>query len=436
MATQKSARAIAARVLSTLIRDNSSLSAVLPAKIAALPDPRDRGLAQELCYGTLRWYHRLDAIGKELLKKPLKAKDADIHSLILMGFYQLEYMNTPPHAAVSATAEATRELGKGWAVKLVNGVLRQFQRGHDDIIAKIDQKPAAQHSHPQWLMERLRKDWPDQYQAILKVNNENPPMNLRVNQRHQSRDDYLQRLIGAGIEAIASKHADSAIHLIKPMDVHSLPGFDAGDCSVQDIAAQLVPALMDLQDGQTALDACAAPGGKTGHLLEAADLELMALDVDERRNDRVEENLQRLNLSADIRSGDAAEPGTWLEPGRTFDRILLDAPCSGTGVIRRHPDIKVLRRPTDIPALAERQLTLLNRLWPTLNPGGLLLYVTCSVMKAENSEVIAQFLEQHPDAEEDPIQADWGHPQPHGHQTLPGEAGMDGFYFARLRKQT
>ncbi len=430
-----SSRAVAAYALARVIRHQSSVSAVLPPLLGKLPDFRDRGLAQELTYGSLRWYPKLNAIAKQLLRKPLKPRDQDIHSLILIGIYQLDFLDTPPHAAISATVEAARELDKGWAVKLLNGILRNYQRNQEKYARILDKDLSAKTAHPQWLLERLTKDWPKQLDHIIAANNSAPPMTVRVNLAQTTREDFLKALPEQELDGIASEHALSAVTLEKACDVHRLPGFDEGLCSIQDAAAQLVPALMDLQDNQRVLDACAAPGGKTGHILESAKVSIVALDVDQQRNERIFENLKRIKLKAEVLTGDAAKPNTWWDK-KAFDRILLDAPCSGTGVIRRHPDIKSLRRPTDIPSLAEQQLELLNALWPTLAPGGLLLYVTCSILKQENTQVIDAFLKQQQDASEDKITADWGHKQPHGRQTLPGELGMDGFYFAVLRKQT
>ncbi|MCP5142613.1 MAG: 16S rRNA (cytosine(967)-C(5))-methyltransferase RsmB [Chromatiales bacterium] len=425
-------------VVADILRGRSSLSALLPPALARLGDARDRGLLQELAYGTLRHQPRLAFLARQLLQKPLKERDQDIQALILLGLYQLREMRVPEHAALSATADAAREFGKEWAVSLINAVLRNYQRGADALNAKAADDQAAQLGHPVWLLKRLREDWPEHWRGIVAHGNQSPPLTLRVNLRRGDVASYHARLAKADIESSLNPHAAAALTLDRAVDVDLLPGFREGDASVQDAAAQLVPGLMNLEPGQRVLDACAAPGGKTGHLLEAADVDLLALDIDAQRTERIRENLDRLRLHADIRVGDAAAPDTWWD-GKPFDRILLDAPCSGSGVIRRHPDIKVLRRAADIPSLAERQGRLLNALWPTLAPGGELLYVTCSVLNAENSAVTEAFLAHHDDAEARPIDAEWGHAQPVGRQTLPGEHGddwgMDGFYFARLRKR-
>ncbi|MCB1733904.1 MAG: 16S rRNA (cytosine(967)-C(5))-methyltransferase RsmB [Gammaproteobacteria bacterium] len=431
----QSARAIAAKAIAEVLRGQNSLSALLPPALIHLADSRDRGLIQELAYGSLRRQPTLAHIAAQLLHKPLKERDQDVQALILLGLYQLRDMRVPAHAALSATADAARELGKEWAVKLINGVLRNYQRNADSLNAAVQTSDAARLAHPQWLIDALRADWPDHWEQIVEHGNQTPPMTLRVNTRQSDTPSYLARLHEAGIEASANPFVGTALTLDRAPDVDQLPDFADGAASVQDAAAQLVPELMNLSDGQHVLDACAAPGGKTGHLLETANLDLIALDIDAGRNQRVHDNLQRLKLRADIRVGDALKPADWWD-GKPFDRILLDAPCSGTGVIRRHPDIKVLRHANDIAPLAQRQGRLLDLLWDTLAPGGELLYVTCSVLKAENSAVVSAFLNRQVQAEALPIDAEWGMAQPVGRQTLPGEHGMDGFYFARLRKRT
>lgn len=430
----QSARALAALAIAEVLRGQSSLSALLPPALTGLADSRDRGLVQELAYGTLRRQPTLAHIAAQLLRKPLKERDQDIQALILLGLYQLRDMRVPAHAALSATADAARELGKEWAVKVINGVLRNYQRNAESLNAAVRINDAARLAHPGWLIEALRADWPDRWEQIIEHGNQTPPMTLRVNARQGDAASYLARLRAAGFEATSNPYANTALTLDRAPDVDQLPGFADGAVSVQDGAAQLVPGLMSLSDGQRVLDACAAPGGKTGHLLESATLDLVALDIDASRTQRIHDNLQRLNLHADIRVGDALNPADWWD-GKPFDRILLDAPCSGTGVIRRHPDIKVLRHAADIAPLAQRQGRLLDLLWSTLAPGGELLYVTCSVLKAENSAVVSAFLNRQLEAEALPITADWGQEQSVGRQTLPGEHGMDGFYFARLRKR-
>lgn len=426
-------RTVAALALDEVIRQGRSLSAVLPAwqgKVA----PKDRPLLQELCYGVARWFHRLDAIAQRLLQKPFKAKDTDVHALILLGLYQMLHLRVPDHAAVSATVAATGELKKPWARGLVNGVLRNFQRQRDELLAASEDDEVARFSHPRWLIEKLRAAYPEQWQAILNANNQHPPMALRVNHSKVKRDEYRQRLTELGIESAHTPCNEDGLILARAVDVESLPGFAAGEVSVQDSAAQLAAELLDAQPGERILDACAAPGGKTAHVLERQpSVQMVALDHDGERLQRLHENLQRLQLSASVITGDAANPAEWWD-GQRFDRIMLDAPCSATGVIRRHPDIKLLRRNEDINQLAGLQGSILRALWPLLKPGGVLLYVTCSVLPQENVRQLQSFCREQPGAREMPLTAGWGMAQSIGRQILPGEAGMDGFYYARLRK--
>lgn len=429
------ARAAAAQALDEIIRQGRSLSAVLPCRQEKVAS-RDRALLQELCYGSLRWYWRLDAIANQLLRKPFKAKDSDVQALILVGLYQLEYLRVPDHAAVGETVAATRALGKPWARALVNAVLRNFQRGRDKILAQLQQHPVAVYAHPAWLIERVQAAYPDRWQAVLEANNQYPPMTLRVNARRSSRDGYLAALTDAGYAARPFSYSDEGVVLAAAADVDALPGFAAGRVSVQDGAAQLAAGLLDARPGERILDACAAPGGKTAHVLERQPqlAEMVALDRDAERLARVEQNLQRLGLSATVVCADASRPDEWWD-GRAFDRILLDAPCSASGVIRRHPDIKLLRRDSDIAALAQLQGKILRALWPLLRPGGMLLYVTCSVLPQENVQQLQRFCAQQEDAEHVPLAAQWGIEQAVGRQILPGQEGMDGFYYACLRKR-
>ncbi len=426
-------RALAARVVQEVLVRSRYLDAAL-TEVAIAAAPRDAALIQEMSYGTLRWFHRLAAIAALFLDKPLKAKDQDVYALLLVGLYQLQFMRVAPHAAVSETVEAVTALKKPWAKNLLNACLRAALREEARVQAAIAANPEAVFSHPVWLMEEIRRGWPADRENILAANNERPPLVLRVNRRHQSRDQYLARLAQAGIAASAHPFGDAAVVLASPMAVNELPGFTQGDVSVQDAAAQLAAPLLDVLDGERVLDACAAPGGKTGHLLEhAAGIELVALDREPARVKLIEENLARLGLTAKTLVGDAANPADWWD-GRPFDRILADLPCSATGVIRRHPDIKLRRRPEDLPRLIATQEQILDGLWPLLKPGGKLLYATCSILPVENEDRMTAFLRRHPDAAEDALPTDAGRARTIGRQILPGETGMDGFYYARLRK--
>lgn len=428
-------RLAAVRVLQQLLQEGRSFSDTLPAAQGRLQDVSQQALLQEFCFGVARWRGRLDAIAAQLLQKPLKKKDADIHLLILLGLYQQIYMRLPDHAAVSETAEAARQLGKLWAVGLVNGVLRSFQRQQAELLEQADRQAASRTAFPGWLLKEVQNGWPDDWQDLLEAENQRPPMTLRVNRRRISRLDYLQALKAAGIEARPVESVESAVVLEQPCAVSRLPGFSAGDVSVQDAGAQLAAGLLDLQPRQRVLDACAAPGGKSCHILEsAAEIDLTALDIDNLRLQRVAENLHRLNLSATLVQGDAAAPqGDWAK--QRYDRILLDVPCSATGVIRRHPDIKWLRRADDIPRLVVLQARILDAIWPLLAPGGLLLYATCSLLPQENEEQIKRFLSVTADAAERSIEAGWGVARVVGRQTLPGQQTMDGFYYVCLEKR-
>ena len=423
-------RAAAARVLCQVLEGNS-LNQALPPALEQV-DPRDRGLLQQLCYGSLRQAPRLQAILKQLLDKPLRDKDLDIQGLLLCGLYQLEETRIPDHAAVSATVAATQALKKPWAKGLSNAVLRRFLRDRDALMEGLGESSRA--AHPRWLYKALKREWPEQADAVIQCNNTQPPMTLRVNSAKTSREDYLQQLADAGIDARPGQLSSEAIYLASPMDVNDLPRFAQGWVSVQDEAAQMAAELLDAKAGERILDACAAPGGKTCHILERQpDLgEMIAMDLDPLRLARVEENLERLELQAALLAGDAANPPEQLAP-ESFDAILVDAPCSASGVIRRHPDVKLLRRREDIAALGDQQLDILQGLWPLLKPGGRLLYATCSVLIAENREVIRRF------ADNDtvnviPMTAGWGENCDPGQQLLPSQDGPDGLYYCMLHK--
>ncbi|HLA75438.1 MAG TPA: 16S rRNA (cytosine(967)-C(5))-methyltransferase RsmB [Gammaproteobacteria bacterium] len=430
------ARALAVKVLTQVLGERHSLDRALAAHLPKLKEPGARALTQEMCYGVLRWHLRLEALLKPLLHAPVK--DQEILCLLLLGLYQLLYMRVATHAAVDSTVTATGALKKPWAKGLVNAILRGYLRNDGALLAELDRSEVATWAHPAWLITRLKMDWPQQWAAILSANNERPPLCLRVNARQLTRDAYLHRLAQEGIVAHAQPHTSHGIRVEKPIGVEGLPGFSEGRVSVQDGAAQLAAPLLDLQPGQRVLDACAAPGGKTCHILESqpALAELVAIDCDAQRVARIAENLQRLQLQATLVVGDAAQPATWWD-GQPFDRILLDAPCSATGVIRRHPDIKLLRTEADITALAQQQAQLLSGLWPLLKSGGMLLYVTCSILNQENTQVVNNFLAAHPDARTEASAWPWQQDDQHltiGQQIVTGEQGMDGFYYARLRK--
>lgn len=427
-------RKVAAEVLCTVLGQGRSLTAALDHARPAVPSSRDRALVQSLCYGTLRWYFRLDAILAQLLKRPVKQKDLDIRVLALLGLYQIAHTRVKAHAAVAETVAAASH--KPWAKSLLNAILRSYQRERESLDRIADLDPSGRSAHPVWLLDGLRRYWPQHLDEICEANNTLPPMVLRVNRKKCDRDAYLKMLNSAEMDASTLEFTPDALLLAKPVDVERLPGFSEGLVSVQDAAAQFAAYLLDSQSGERILDACAAPGGKTAHILERVPSlqEVWALDIDAERAARISANLKRLGLEATVRTGDLLDPSVWWD-GRPFERILLDAPCSATGVIRRHPDIKVLRRPSDIDVLAETQQKLLESAWRMLAPGGVLVYSTCSVLSQENHEQIARFMKSHPEAEEIPIEARWGIACPFGRQILPGQSGMDGFYYARLSRK-
>lgn len=415
----------------------------LPDAIAKYHDKiedSDRPLIQAMSYGVIRLLPRLEYIADQLISKPLKTKDYDVVLLILSGLYQLIEMRIPDHAAVSETVKVTKGLKKPWAKNLVNAVLRNYQRQAETLTNQIINNEVAEFAHPQWWLNIIKKNWLEdkRWQQVLQANNQSPPMTLRLNTKYISREDYLKLLEENEITASIAKYSPDAIYLDKPVQVNSLPLFKEGKVSVQDEAAQLAAILLDPQKGDRILDACAAPGGKTIHLLEKEkDIDLLALDIEESRLERVQENLERTQLKAQLLAANAFEPDAWWDK-KPFDRILLDAPCSASGVIRRHPDIKLLRHQDDIPKLVQDQARILDTLWPLLKSGGMLLYATCSVLAEENTLQIQHFLQQHTDAELQPISSDWGEQQIAGKQILPGddgEHGMDGFFYALIQKR-
>ncbi|MCU1725572.1 16S rRNA (cytosine(967)-C(5))-methyltransferase RsmB [Pseudomonas sp. 7P_10.2_Bac1] len=427
-------RLAAAKALTAVLNGKASLNSSLPLQLDKV-DARDRGLTQDLAFGTARWYPRLSALANKLLQKPFKAADADVEALLLVGLYQLLYTRIPAHAAIGETVGCADKLKKPWAKGLLNAVLRNAQRESEALLAELEHDPVVRTAHPRWLQKSLKAFWPDQWEAICAANNAHPPMILRVNRRHKTRDQYLQLLVENGVEAQPCAYSRDGIVLAEACDVRSLPGFAEGWISVQDEAAQLAADLLDLAPGQRVLDACCAPGGKTCHILEAEPklAGVVAVDLEAKRLVRVRENLERLGLSAELIAADGRDTATWWD-GKPFQRILLDAPCSATGVIRRHPDIKLTRQPDDIAALASLQGELLDAMWQTLEVGGILLYATCSTLPTENTDVIEAFLARTSGARELDIAGEFGIKQPHGRQLLAQQGGHDGFYYAKLIK--
>lgn len=426
-------RAQAATKLVQVIFEYRHLNDAL--KFSEPVNPTDKSLIQELCYGVCRWQHRLAFYLSHLMQKPLKNKDADIYCLLLIGIYQLAYLRVASHAAVNETVNAAQALKKPWAKNLINGVLRNFQRQQESLLLQAVQNEEANYSHPVWLIDKIKQAWPQHWSAVLTANNVKAPLYLRVNLLKTTRENYLQQLEKQDIKAQASAITPCGIELTEAVNVDKLPGFFEGFATVQDTAAQLAAYLLSPQADESILDACAAPGGKTTHLVEIQPKlkQLVAIDLGEDRIIKLKESCIRLAVNAQIINCDANKIDTWWDK-QLFDRILLDAPCSATGVIRRHPDIKIHRSKNDIPQLAQQQLRLLTSLWAVLKPGGTLLYATCSILPEENSEVITRFLKQQADAGEFTIDEEWGIAQEVGRQILP-DSGMDGFYYARLQKR-
>ncbi|EKO3497223.1 16S rRNA (cytosine(967)-C(5))-methyltransferase RsmB [Vibrio fluvialis] len=422
-------RAAAAQVLFQVVDKGQSLSMALPAAQQNIR-PRDHALLQEICYGALRYLPRLESIANALMDNPLKGKQRVFHHLILVGIYQLSFMRIPAHAAVGETVEGAQDL-KGPRLRgLINAVLRNYQRNQEQLDAQAVSHNAGKYGHPSWLLKLLQNAYPQQWEAIVEANNSKAPMWLRVNHQHHDRDAYQALLNNENIDSSVHSQAEDALKLAAPCDVTKLPGFEKGWVSVQDAAAQLSLHYLQPQDGELILDCCAAPGGKTAHILERTQgSEVVAIDCDDTRLKRVHDNLKRLNLSAKVVCGDARYPQGWWQ-GSQFDRILLDAPCSATGVIRRHPDIKWLRRAEDIAALAELQREILDAMWQQLKTGGTLVYATCSITPQENVLQVKDFLARTSDAQL--VGSELDNP---GRQILPGEEDMDGFYYAVLTKQ-
>jgi 16S rRNA (cytosine967-C5)-methyltransferase len=425
-------RAIACQVVHNVVVKQQSLNTLLPLANEQIAE-KDHALLQELVFGCCRWYFHLDDIQNEFLDKPLHHNDKLAETLLKIGTYQLLYMRIPNHAALNETVEATQELGLHSLKGLINAILRKVSQ----LKQNTDQQ-AAIDSHPSWMQDKIRNNWPENWQDILQQNNQHPPMTLRVNKQFTGQQidtsGYSKLLEGADIKAEPCQFAPFGLSLETPCQVSRLPFFAEGAVSVQDEAAQLCCELLDLKPNLKVLDACAAPGGKTCAMLETEpSLQVLALDLDETRARLIADNLSRLNLSATIKTAPAEEPEQWWD-GEPFDRILLDAPCSATGVIRRHPDIKLLRQEGDIKQLAELQLKMLCRLWPTLKPGGKLLYATCSIFPQENSRIIARFLKQEISAKNVEISADWGLETGFGRQLFPRDHGHDGFFYACLEK--
>lgn len=421
-------RSLAAQLIERVVDKGESLSAILPGAQKALAD-KDGALLQELCFGVMRTLPQLEALIGKLMERPLTGKQRVLHYLIMVGLYQVLYTRVPAHAALAETVAGAEVLKRANLKGLINGVLRQFQRQQEALIAEVDQGP-QRYWHPSWLLKRLQAAWPEQWQQIVEANNQRPPMWLRVNRQHHSREEWLA-LLQAEEKAAFTGDTPDALRLESPAPVSQLPGFDQGWATVQDLSAQRCALLLEPQDNERILDLCAAPGGKTTHILEIAPkANVLAVDIDEQRLSRVHENLQRLGMQAEVCQGDGRKPEEWCGE-QQFDRILLDAPCSATGVIRRHPDIKWLRRDRDIAELASLQREILQAVWPRLKSGGTMIYATCSILPEENHQQIAAFLAEHDDA----IAEKLPQGEINGWQVFPSVDGGDGFFYAKLMKK-
>ncbi len=427
-------RALAARGLAEVAMRGASLREVMDRSAPRLADPRDRALLMALLSEGARWWLRFDAAIDGLLEKSLRHKDPAIHALLVLGLVQLEILELQDYAAVAATVEATRALKRPQLAGLVNAVLRRWQRERGALLAVLDARAQTRHAHPAWLADALQRDWPDRADAVMAADNAEPPLMLRVNRQRSGRDDLIARFHAAGQPATAHPWLTDAVVLPHSTDVTRLPGFEDGAFAVQDGAAQVAADLADLHDGLRVLDACAAPGGKACHLLERARIDLTALEVDARRAQRIRDNLMRLRLDAKRVIGDAGAPAGWWKR-QPFDRILIDAPCSATGVLRRRPDVRLHRRESDIASMGVQQRRILSALWPRRAPGGRLVYITCSVLRAENEAVVGELIEAQPDAHHVPITLPAGQAAAVGWQILPGDGDLDGMYYAVLQKQ-
>ena len=427
-------RALAAQALADIALRGMSLREAMEQKAPKLSDPRDRALLMALLSDGARWWLRFDAALDRLLEKPLRHKEPHVHALLVLGLVQLEILQMQDYAAVAATVEATRALNRPRLAGLVNAILRRWQRERVDLLAALDAKPQTRFAMPPWLVKSFATDWPAQQDAILADSNREPPLMLRANRRRTTRDALIEQLRTDGYAADAHPWLTDGIVLPHSSDVTRMPGFAQGLFAVQDGAAQVAADVADIHPGMRVLDACAAPGGKACHLLERADIALTALDFDAARTTRIRQNLDRLGLQAEVRAGDAGDPSGWWD-GKPFDRILVDAPCSATGVLRRRPDVRLHRRASDIDALVAQQRRIVAALWPLLAPGGRLVYITCSMLRAENETVVEGFFAGRDDAKVVPVTLPVGQAAATGWQILPGDGDLDGMYYAVFERR-
>ncbi|UXY11412.1 16S rRNA (cytosine(967)-C(5))-methyltransferase RsmB [Kosakonia sp. ML.JS2a] len=429
MKKQFNLRSMAAQAIEQVVEQGQSLSNILPPLQQKVSD-KDKALLQELCFGVLRVLPQLDWLINKLMSRPMTGKQRTVHYLIMVGFYQLLHTRIPAHAALAETVEGAVAIKRPQLKGLINGVLRQFQRQQEELLAEFANSE-NKYLFPTWLLKRLQKAYPQQWQPIVEASNQRPPMWLRVNRQHHTRDSWLALLEETGLHGFTHPDYPDAVRLETAAPVAALPGFTEGWVTVQDASAQGCIPFLAPENGERILDLCAAPGGKTTHILEAAPgADVLAVDIDEQRLSRVYDNLKRLGMKAQVKQGDGRFPAQWCGDEQ-FDRILLDAPCSATGVIRRHPDIKWLRRERDIPELVQLQSEILDAIWPHLKTGGTLVYATCSILPEENSLQVAAFLTRTPNAK---LSQTGSLDQP-GQQNLPGAEEGDGFFYAKIIKQ-
>ncbi|OOZ23367.1 16S rRNA (cytosine(967)-C(5))-methyltransferase RsmB [Solemya velum gill symbiont] len=429
---KQGARSVAARVIQD-VANGRALDSALDDRSSDVSD-NERALVAEMAYGVCRWNLQLDAMLDQLLDKRLKSSKQLVEQLLKVGLYQLFHMRIPAHAAVDETVKASVQLKQKWATRLVNAILRRAQREQQELLQKLEADSVIASGLPEWLYGSLSEQYPEQVQEIGTALLQRPPMTLRINSRLTTVTDYAESLVRAGMTSRPVEHVPQALVLDQPVSVDKLPGFDKGLVSVQDAGAQLAALFLEPQPGDTVLDACAAPGGKSCHLLELQpECSLTAVDVEQKRLQLIHDNLQRLGLEADVLQLDMSEPGDQLSDAG-FDRILLDVPCSATGVMRRHPDIRLLRRKSDIAPLIMLQANILRHAWSLLRPGGRLLYATCSLLPGENWQQVSAFIDDTPDAAMVQLSHPAGIECSHGIQILPGSSGMDGFYYALMEK--
>jgi len=427
-------RQLAVQALTPLLNNSGSLKYSLKKQLENCPE-NQRPFLQELCYGSMRFYPRLNSILQFLVPKTIRKKDNDIKALLVIGLYQLNHLRTAEHAAISETVDVCKSLNKSWATSLVNATLRNFQRDKENILAKLSEEIPFKFNHPDWFVNKLMHNWPDDWQKILQSNDQHPPLTLRTNNNIVSRETYIEKLAEENIVGFATKHSNSGITLEKPTDVTKLSGFDNGAFSVQDEAAQLAATLLAPKSGEHILDACSAPGGKLLHLLELTkenDATVQGIELETSRAERIKENFLRLGMDCPLHIADATRKDWW--DNKLFDKILLDAPCSATGVIRRNPDIKLLRQAEDIHSVSKLQKLILDNMWSMLKRKGVLIYATCSIFPQENEKIVASFIRNNDDAEHIKIEASWGHERPFGRQLFPMKNSHDGFYYAMIKK--